>query len=167
MDRRRALQRLAVVGSASFAGCSSVLGTDGTVLGRIEVINSSFAANRIRLMVARDGEELLDRTLALAAIDAEEGQRGVVIEPVWSETQGQYSVRALHYDESGDRESSSWEYTFTQADYDRYYEDSHEDPGCIGAVVTIGSRAETANAAIGIGPTYMEHPCGAPASQYR
>lgn len=165
MDRRRALQRLAVVGSAAFSGCSSVLGSAGTVLGQIEVINSSFVSNRIRLMVARDGEELLDRKLSLAAIDAEDGQRGVVIEPVWSETRGQYTVRALHYDESGNRESSSWEYTFTRADYDSYYADSHEDPGCLGAVVTIGSRTDTNNAAIGIGPTYMENPCGASESQ--
>lgn len=160
MNRRRALQKLVVGGSVGLAGCSSVLGADGTVLGRIEVINSSFVANRIRIMVARDGEELLDRTLSLAALDAEEGRRGAVVEPVWSEIEGEYTVRALHQGESGERESSTWEYTFTRADYDRYYGDSHEDPGCLAAVVTVGSRSETENAAIGIGPTYMENPCG-------
>ncbi|MEF8857802.1 MAG: hypothetical protein V5A38_02590 [Halolamina sp.] len=165
MKRRHALERLAVVGSVPFAGCSSSIGSGGTVLGRIEVINSSFVANRIRLMVERDGEELLDRKLSVAAIDAEDGQRGVVIEPVWSETAGRYTVRALHYDDSEDRESSSWEDTFTRAVYNSYYGDSHEDPGCLGAVVTISSRADTENAAIGIGPTSMENPCGARKSQ--
>jgi hypothetical protein len=162
MNRRHALERVAVVGSVSLAGCSALpgFGRSGTVLGRIEVVNSSFVRNRIRLMVERDDDTLLDRKLSLAAIDAETGTRGRIIDPVWSETRGQYTLRALHYDESGNRETGDWEYTFTREDYDSYYGGSHEDPGCIGAVVKIGSRADTENAAIGIGPTYMENPCG-------
>ncbi|HKL30819.1 MAG TPA: hypothetical protein VJ898_16330 [Natrialbaceae archaeon] len=110
--------------------------------------------------MTRDDETLVDREIELPALDAETGAPGTVIEPSWSETQGQYTIIAVHYDESGDRETESWEYTITRDDYDRYYADSHEDPGCIGAVITIGSFAETENAAIGISPTYMDRPCG-------
>lgn len=166
MNRRRALKRLAVVGSVSFAGCSSILGSgeSGTVLGKIEVINSSFVANRIRLMVERDDDTLIDRNISLTAINAENGTPGTIIEPVWSQTQGQYTIRALHYDESGNRETEDWEYTFTQEDYTTYYGDSHEDPGCIGALVKIGSLDNTENGAIGIGPIYTENPCETPDS---
>jgi hypothetical protein len=165
MNRRQALSSLAVAGTVSLAGCSSVLGTDGIVLGRIDVINSSFVANRIRLMIKRDDEMLVDRQITLPAIDAENGTPATIIEPLWSEVAGEYTVSALHYDTSDNRETESWEYTFTREDYDVYYDDSDEDPGCIGAVVKIGSLSDTENAAIGIGPTYMESPCGTPDSQ--
>jgi hypothetical protein len=167
MKRRQVLRTLAVAGSVSGAGCSTGLvpGARGTILGRIHLINASFVANRVRLMVERDDETLLDRTVSLTAIDAETGPRGRIIEPLWTETRGQYTVRALHYDDSGNRESGDWEYTFTQDDYETYYGNSHEDPGCLGAVVTIGTRTETANGPIGIGPTYMETPCGASEAQ--
>lgn len=162
MNRRQALRGLAVAGSSTLVGCSAVTGAGGTVLGKIEVLNSSYVANRIRLILTRDDEELLDRTIRLAAIDAESGARGTLIEPSWSEIDGQYTVHAVHYDESGNRESSSREYTFTRADYDAYYGDSHEDPGCIGALVKIGSLSETENGVLAIGPTHMETPCGTP-----
>lgn len=175
MNRRQALKRLAIAGSASIAGCSWVLGSggEGTVLGKIEVVNSSFAANRIRLMVDLDGgttsesddERLLDRKVSLPAITGERGTPGVIIEPSWSGTQAQYTIRAVHYDESDNRETEVWEYTFTQEDYNTVYADHSEDPGCIGAIVKIGSFDEPENGAIGIGPIYMENPCGTPDSQ--
>lgn len=167
MNRRDALKSITVFGSVALAGCSSVLnsGESGTVLGKIEVINSSFVSNRIRLMVERDDETLFDRNIGLTAIDAGDRAASTIIEPIWSETQGQYTVRAFHVDDSGDRETSSREYTFTRDDYNRYYGDSHRDPGCIGAIVKIGSRAETENAEIGISSIHMENPCGTPNSQ--
>jgi hypothetical protein len=162
MNRRTVLTHLTAAGGLALAGCSSLPGSGDTrpVLGRIQVLNSSLVSNRIRLLVVRDEETLLDRELTLAAIDAEAGTRAAVIEPSWGATPGEYTIHANHIDESGDRESSSWEYTVTQQDYDRYYPDEREDPGCLGVVVTIGSLSENANAAIGIGPTYMEDPCG-------
>ncbi|NHN41972.1 hypothetical protein G9C85_10065 [Halorubellus sp. JP-L1] len=175
MNRRQALKSLAVVGSVSVAGCSSVLdsGGSGTVLGPIEVINSSFISNRVRIMVERDegtrsesdDESLLDRKLSLPAIDAETGTPGLRIAPSWSETQAHYTIRAVHYDGSDDRETEVWEYTFTREDYKTYYADRNEDPGCIGALVKIGSLSTAGNGAIGIGPTYMEDPCGTSGSQ--
>ena len=164
MNRRQVLKSLVVVGSISVAGCSSVLGRSGTLLGRIEVINSSFVANRIRLIVTRDDDTLVDRKLSLPAINDESGTPGMIIKPSWSETQGEYTIHAIHYDESDNRETKAWEYTFTEEDYNMYYGDSHEDPGCIGAVVKIGSLAEKENAPIGISPTYLKNPCGSPNS---
>ncbi|MFD1586459.1 hypothetical protein ACFR9U_05660 [Halorientalis brevis] len=167
MNRRTALKSLAAVGSVPLAGCAAIRGAgqSGTVLGKITVVNSSLVPNRIRLLVVRDETDLLDRTLSLPAIDAANGTPGTVIAPSWPETQGEYTIHAHHIEESGERESTSWEYTFTQDDYDRYYGDSHEDPGCLGAVVTVGSLNESANPAIGISPTYMETPCGTPESR--
>ena len=160
MNRRQILSCLAVAGSVSVAGCSSVLRSETTVLGRIEVVNLSPVANRIRLLVTRedDDENLFDRMITLPASSAENGTPGVVIEPTWSKTQGEYTVLAVHYDEDGDRETEDWEYTFTRDDYNTYYDDQ-EDPGCIGAIVKIGNRTDTENGAIRIGPTYMENPC--------
>ncbi|SNZ06681.1 hypothetical protein SAMN06269185_1252 [Natronoarchaeum philippinense] len=109
-------------------------------------------------MVHRDGEELLDRTIEFTAADAGDKAASAIIEPLWSAS-GEYTVRARHVDESGDTEAIPQEYSFTEEDYTTYYGDSHEDPGCIGAVVTVGARDETANAQIGIGPTYLEDPC--------
>jgi hypothetical protein len=90
------------------------------------------------------------------------GDRGAstLVEPSWSARRARYTVRAFHVGDDGDRESSGREYTFTRDDYATYYGDDHEDPGCIAAVVRVGSRAETENGAIGIGPTYVETPCG-------
>ena len=161
MKRRQVLRHLAVAGGVSVAGCSSVLRSETTVLGRIEVVNFSPVVNRIRLLVTREGDNanLLDRTITLPAINAESGTPGVVIEPTWSETQGKYTVLAVHYGEDGNRETEDWEYTFTREDYNTYYDDQ-EDPGCIGAIVKIGSLTDVENGTIGIGPTYMENPCG-------
>ena len=166
MKRRQALRSVAVVGGMSVAGCSSVLGSgeSGTVLGKIEVINLSFVPNRIRLMVERDDETLVDRKISLTAIDAGDSAAWKIIQPSWSETQTKYTILAVHYDESDNRETKDWEYTFTQEDYNTYYGESHEDPGCIGASVKIGSLAESENAPIRIGPTYMENPCRTPDS---
>jgi len=160
MNRRQALSSLAVAGTISLGGCSSVLGSEGIVLGKIEVINSSFVANRINLMVQRDEEVLLNRKITLPGIDAENGTPATLIPPMWSEKKGAYTVTAIHYDTSGNRESGKYEYTFTRKDYDAYYGDDHEDPGCLGAVVKIGSLSDSENAAVGIGPTYMKNPCG-------
>lgn len=124
MNRRQALRWAALAGSGSLAGCSSVLGPSGTVLGRIEVINSSRVANRIRILVIREEETLLDRTISLSPIDSNDGAAARIIEPLWSEAPGQYTVKAIHLDESGDRESLGNEYTFTQQDYERYYSSS-------------------------------------------
>lgn len=164
MKRRHVLRSLPVVAGLSLAGCSSVLGsgTSGTVLGKTQVINFSFASNRIHLTVERDDETLIERNIRLGAIDAEDGVSWRVIEPSWSETQARYTIRAFHVSESGSRESEAWEYTFTQEDYGTYYGDSHEDPGCIGAVVKIGSPNDKENGTIGIGPTYMGNPCKTP-----
>lgn len=159
MNRRQALRGFAVAGSASLAGCSSVLGPGGTVLGTIEVINSATVANRIRLLVTRGEETLLDRELALPAIDAADGDPSRVIGPSWAEQRGEYTVDATHYGEDDDRETSGREYTFTGADYDAQYGDTHEDPGCVAAVVVIGSDDEE-NGEIGIGPIHAENPCG-------
>jgi hypothetical protein len=112
MNCRNALQALTAAGSLALAGCSSLagVGESGTVLGRIEVINASYVSNRIRLLVVRDDET---------------GTRATVIEPTWEATPGQYSIHAHHIEESGDRESSSWEYTLTRQEYDRYYTPGH------------------------------------------
>jgi len=130
-----------------------------TVLGRIEVVNFSPVANRIRLLVTRedDDENLLDRMITLPAFTAKNGTPGVVIEPTWSETQREYTVFAVHYGEDGDRETQDWEYTFTREDYNTYYDDQ-EDPGWIGALVKIGTLTDTENGTIGISPTYMDNP---------
>lgn len=161
MNRRTALRRLTAAGSLALAGCSSLPGSGDSrpALGRIQVINASHAPNRIRLLVVRDEETLLDRDLALAALDADDGTPATLIEPTWETSPGEYTVHAHHAEESGERESSSWEYTPTSRDYDRYYPDEREDPGCLGVIVTVGTLSETPNAPIGIGPTYMENPC--------
>ncbi len=129
------------------------------MLGRIEVINNSFVSNRIRLIVTRDEETVLDRLIDLPALTAEDGVPVTVVPPTWPAVRGEYTVRALHYGEDGDRESQTWAHTFTRADYEDYYPDDREDPGCLAAVVKIGSLAETADAPIGIGPTYVDAPC--------
>lgn len=160
MNRRQALRGFAVAGSASLAGCSSVLGPGGTVLGTIEVINSATVANRIRLLVTRGEETLLDRTLSLPAMDGEGGDPWRVIQPAWAEQRGRYTVEAIHYGEDGERETNGRAYTFTGADYDAHYGDSHEDPGCIAAAVVIGSGDDEENGEIGIGPIHSATPCG-------
>jgi hypothetical protein len=160
MDRRDALERMAVAGSVALAGCGSDRFASGTVLGRVEVINASFVPNRIRLMIERPGETVLDRTIELSAIDAGDRGASALVEPSWSARQARYTVRAFHVGDDGDRESSGREYTFTRDDYTTYYGDDHEDPGCIAAVVRVGSRAEAEEGTIGIGPTYVETPCG-------
>ncbi|MFC7141606.1 hypothetical protein ACFQMA_17420 [Halosimplex aquaticum] len=160
MDRRQALRSLGVAGSLGLAGCSSVLGSSGTVLGRIEVINASFTARTVRLAVERGDETLIDRQVSLGPADAADGSAWTKIQPTWSDTQSQYRIWALHLDEEGERASTSWEYTVTRADYDTYYEDEAEDPGCIGALVKIGDFSEAEYPPIGISPTYVENPCG-------
>lgn len=162
MKRRHIVKSLPVLSSLPLAGCMSGLrfGRPGTVLGKIEIVNSSLVSNKIRLIVTREDKTLVDQYIGLEAIDAEDGTASTIIEPFWSPTQSQYTLIAAHYDESGNRESETWEYTFTQKDYNRYYGDSHEDPGCIGAIVIIGNRTEKKNGAIGISPIYMEEPCG-------
>lgn len=160
MRRRKVLKAFATVGSGSFAGCSSIpsLSESPPVLGKIEVVNLSFVPNRIRLTVERDSDKLIDQKIGLTAIDAGDGDAWALIKPKWSE-QSQYTVRAVHVDESGNRETTDWEYTFSREDYNTYYGDSHKDPGCIGAIVKVGTFTETENGAIGISPTYMENPC--------
>jgi hypothetical protein len=160
VNRRDALERLAAAGSVALAGCASGRFESGTVLGRVELINSSFVSNRIRLTIERGDETLLDRTIGLSALDAGDAGASVVVEPSWSARRAQYTVRALHVGDDGDRESSGREYTFTRDDYATYYGDDGENPGCVAAVVTVGSRSETANGPIGIGPTYVDSPCG-------
>ena len=160
MNRRDALGRLAAAGSVALAGCAAGRFGSGTVLGRVEIINASFVPNRIRLMVERADETVLDRTIGLSAIDAGDRGASTLVEPSWSARRARYTVRAFHVGDDGDRESSGREYTFTRGDYTTYYGDDHEDPGCIAAVVRVGSRAETENGTIGIGPTYVETPCG-------
>ncbi|QKY20934.1 hypothetical protein B4589_011320 [Halolamina sp. CBA1230] len=166
MKRRNVLRSVSVAAGTALAGCSSVpgFGGSGTVLGRIEVINYSFEPNQIRLSVKRDDEILLDREISLTAIDNDDGGAWTIIDPVWSNEKGQYTVRAVHYGKDDDRESEDWEYTFTERDYEQYYGDNHEDPGCVGAVVKVGSLSEDENGTIGIGPTYMENPCELPAN---
>lgn len=161
MDRRQALFRLAAVGSVPLAGCSSILDTGGggTVLGSILVVNTSYDSNRIDLSVERGGESLLARTISLPSIRATEGTSAVLVEPSWPEVRGRYTVRAHHVGTDGERESDVWSHTFTREDYRRYYGDRREDPGCVGAVVTIGSLSEGSTAPIGVGPTYVEDPC--------
>lgn len=160
MNRRQALRHFAVAGSASLAGCSSVLGPGGSVLGTIEVINSATVANRIRLLVTRGEETLLDQTFSLAAMDDEEGDPSRVIEPEWAEERGKYTVGATHYGADGERETSGREYTFTGADYDALYGGTDEDPGCVAAVVVVGSGDDEENGDIGIGPIHAANPCG-------
>ena len=60
MNRRDALERLAVAGSVALAGCASSRFGSGTVLGRVDVINASFVPNRIRLMIERGDETLFE-----------------------------------------------------------------------------------------------------------
>jgi len=159
MNRRDALERLAVAGSVALAGCASSRFGSGTVLGRVDVINASFVPNRIRLMIERGDETLFDRTIGLSAIDAGDRGASAVVEPSWSSRRARYTVRALHVGDDGDRESSGREYTFTRDDYTTYDGGDHEDPGCVAAVVTIGRRSETENGPIGIGPTHVAAPC--------
>jgi len=160
MNRRDALGLIAGAGSVALAGCVSGRFGSGTVLGRVEVINASFVPNRIRLMIERADETLLDRTIGLSALDAGDRGASALVEPSWSARRARYTVRAFHVGDDGDRESSGREYTFTRDDYAAYYGDDHEDPGCIAAVVRVGSRAETETDTIGIAPTYVESPCG-------
>ncbi|MFC7196318.1 hypothetical protein ACFQL4_19595 [Halosimplex aquaticum] len=101
MDRRQALRSLGVAGSLGLAGCSSVLGSSGTVLGRIEVINASFTARTVRLAVERGDETLIDRQVSLGPADAADGSAWTKIQPTWSDTQSQYRIWALHLDEEG------------------------------------------------------------------
>lgn len=164
MNRRQALRRFAVAGSASLAGCSSVLGPGGTVLGRIRVVNTATVANRIRLLVTRGEETLVDQTFSLAAMDAADGDPSRVVEPTWAAQRGRYTVDAIHYGADGERETSGRAYTFTGADYDAQYGDTNEDPGCVAAVVVIGGGDEE-NAEIGIGPIHAANPCGASDSE--
>ncbi|WP_277553861.1 hypothetical protein [Halobaculum limi] len=159
MRRRRVLEGVAAAGLCSLAGCTSPLGGNGTVLGRIEVINASFVSNRIRLLVTRDEETVLDRPVELPAMGGGDGLPMTVVPPTWPEVRGAYTVHATHYGDDGDRESRTWEHTFTRDDYDDYYPDDRDDPGCLAAVVKMGSLAESANAPIGIGPTYADDPC--------
>lgn len=161
MNRRHVLRSVSALGSASLAGCTSVFDSheSETVLGRVEIINSSFASNSIRIVVKRGTKTLVDRNFALEALDSEGGAGWTVIEPSWSHSQGRYTVRAAHIDESGGLESEYRSYTFTQEDYGTYYDEISEDPGCIGAAVRIGSLTDHENAPIGISPTYMETPC--------
>lgn len=160
VHRRKVLQSVSVIGGVSLAGCSSVLGPSGTVLGKIEIINSSPKHIRIRLIVNRDEENLIDRRVSLAPSTDDKGRSATTIEQLWSKESGLYKVIAAHYDESGSRESRTWEYLFTNDDYTTYYEDSQDDPGCIGGLVKIGSLEENDSNAIGISPIYMKHPCG-------
>jgi hypothetical protein len=130
------------------------------VLGRIEVINFSRVRNRIRLYVVRDGETLLDERLTLSALD--DGAEGAteIIPPRWGTTPGEYTLRVVHYGADGDRETNDRAYTFSRQDYDAYYADEPADPGCIGAVVKIGSDAPDRNAPISVSPAMVEDPCG-------
>lgn len=169
MKRRHLLKHVSVAGSLSLTGCSSIQNfvEQGTVLGRIEIANYSFTSNRIHLYVVRGEETLLDQMISLAPIDAEDGESGRWVEPSWSKEEAEYKIIAVHYDESGNRETGGSEYTFTQADYTQYYGESHKDPGCIGAFVKIGSLTHSANTEIGIGPVNIEDPCRLPDSRYR
>ncbi|WEL18826.1 hypothetical protein SVXHr_2682 [Halorhabdus sp. SVX81] len=162
MNRRHVLGSLPAVGSLALAGCSSILGSGdkGTVLGKITVMNSSRVPNRVRVVVERDGETLVTEDVSLGALDSEDDSDWTMIDPSWSHTQSQYTVRAAHIDESGDLEAEYREYTFSQEDYATYYEDRQADPGCLGAEVRVGSLSEDPNARISVSPTKVENPCG-------
>lgn len=109
MNRRTVLKSLTAAGSATLTGCSSTLGfgQSGTILGKIGIINSSYVPNRIRLIVVRNDEKLIDRKISLSAIDAENGTHATIIEPSWSDTRARYSIHAHHIEGSGDRESNT------------------------------------------------------------
>lgn len=64
----------------------------------------------------RDDEMLVDRKITLPAIDAENGTPVAVIDPLWSENKSSYTLSALHYDTSDNRETGSWKYIFTRED---------------------------------------------------
>lgn len=161
MRRRHILKSLPAVGSLAVAGCSSIpsFGEAGTVLGKIEVINSSYVPNRIRIIVERGSETLVEKDISLAGLDAEDGENWTRVEPSWSQTEAQYSVRSAHLDDSGNPETDYWEHTFSQEDYNLYYEDSQEGPGCIGAGVRIGSLSDEPNAPISVYPALLKNPC--------
>lgn len=162
MDRRSIIKSLGVAGGASLAGYTTCefIGERGTILGVIEIINFSQVRNRIRILVDRNGETLLDEKFTLEPLDT--GKEGFteIIQPQWRMTNGRYTLRAVHYGADGDRETGDWTYTFTGDDYSSYYGDEAADPGCIGAIVKIGSDSADRNAPIGISPTRVESPCG-------
>ncbi|WP_436928323.1 hypothetical protein [Halosimplex halobium] len=164
MKRRQALKGLGAAGSLGFVGCSSPLGSSGVVLGRITVVNPSTTPATIRLAVEAD-DTLLDRRISLGPIDGDDGRARTTIAPTWSESRTEYTVWALYLDEDGERASASWEYTFTREDYERYYGDETADPGCIGAVVTVGGPSGSEYPPIGISPTRVADPCAASASE--
>jgi hypothetical protein len=164
VKRRQALKGLGAVGSLGFVGCSSPLGPDGVVLGRIAVVNLSTAPATIRLAVEGD-DTLLDRRISLGPVDGDDGRVRTTIAPRWTERRPEYTVWALYLDEDGERASASWEYTFTREDYERYYGDETADPGCIGAVVTVGDTSRSEYPPIGISPTRVADPCAASASE--
>ena len=161
MERRHVLQGLPVVGTLTLAGCSSLpsFSGSGTILGKIEVINSSFVSNRIRVIVERGSEVLVENNISLAGLDAEDSENWTIVDPSWSQTEAQYTVRSAHIDDSGNPETDYWEYSFSQEDYNLYYEDKQEDPGCIGVGIRIGSLSDEANAPISVHPSYMKSPC--------
>jgi hypothetical protein len=160
MRRRELLRSAAAAGGVCVAGCTTAGPlSGGTVLGRIEIINFSQVRNRIRLSVVRDRETLLDEILTLSALDDGARRATEIIPPRWGTTPGEYTLRVVHYGADGDRETSDRAYTFSRDDYEAYYADEPADPGCIGAVVKIGSDASEQNAPISISPAMVETPC--------
>jgi hypothetical protein len=162
MNRRQLLGGLAAGVATGLAGCAALDGADGTAaaLGRVEVINFSRVRNRVRVLVDRDGEDLLDETVELAPFDAGPDAATRILRPRWSPTPGRYTLQAMHYGADGDRETTGAEYTVTGEDYESFYGDGAADPGCVGAVVKVGSDASEPNATIGVSPTRVDDPCG-------
>jgi hypothetical protein len=162
MYRRQFVSALATGVAGGLAGCTALgLGEgNSTTLGVIEMINFSQVSNSVRVQVLRDGEEVMLDRFELAPFDAGVNGATRIIQPQWSMTPGRYTLDVTHYGPDGDRETNGEEYTFTSEDYESYYGAEVGDPGCIGAVVKIGSNAAERNAMIGISPTRIENPCG-------
>ncbi len=164
MNRRTLLTSLSVAGATSLAGCAALQpqSTQGTVLGRIEVINFSQSPNRIRLLVQRGDETVFDQQLELTAAGSKDDGWWELIPPAWNKAQGLYQITATHYNSANKRESAKWTYKFSNTDYQTYYQDESDDPGCIGAIVKIGSHGTTRNEPISISPARLTNPCGSP-----
>ena len=128
----------------------------------------SLVPQRIRVVVKRDGTELVRRTLALGPPPGKTDQGAPVvdhtrIEPTWERRRAAYTIEASHVDENGSAaESAGYEHTYTSADLDRY-----DDPQeCLVARVDIGRLERRSNPRIRFSSERVDEPseCRPPSS---
>ena len=140
MNRRQALRSVAAVACLPVAGCSSFGQPSGVYLGDVRVVNMSLVQQRIRVVVKRDGAELVRRTFALGPPPGETDQGAPVvdhtrIEPTWERQRAAYTIEASHVGENGSAaESAEYEHTYTSVELDRY----DEPQECLVARLDVG-----------------------------